>query len=331
MINKLKKKLKRYYIFQKIIQIKEKINIKKEFLKEYKYFYKYYKSSKKNIAQKEYIMLLHVHALEKGMTNKNPRPFGVDRVKALIDLITNFEKKEDSFAYSLSLGILNAYIDIYEKHNWKEKEEYIEVKNFLNKQNDDSKKAGTYVLRKQDILRDSKVDYLAFLTSRHSIRSFKDMPLKKDDIELAIKMAIMSPSACNRQMCKIWYIKNEDKINILKKHLSGLGNFNMDNKINFFVVTFDMNNCLFFSDRHDGRFNAGLMAMNFVNGLHSLGIGSCFLQFGNTLEDEMKLKEILEIPINDRIAIVIAAGYYEEETNITYSVRKDVKDIYFEK
>ena len=144
-------------------------------------------------------------------------------------------------------------------------------------------------------------------------------------------MAIMSSSACNRQMCKIWHILSKDKIEILKKSLSGLGNFNLDNNIDFFVITFDMNNCLFTSDRNDGRFNAGLIAMNFVNGLHSLGIGSCLLQFGNYLDDEVELKKVIGIPNNERIAIVIGAGYYDEEVKVTYSIRKNINDIYFEK
>lgn len=285
---------------------------------------------KPTISKKEYNMLLHIHALEKGMLNKKMRPFGVEKVKQLINLFN--EVNNNSFSCYLLIGILKAYVEVYEKNDWTENKEYLLVKQFLDEyKNKDFKKAGTYELNKNEILKDSKIDYLAFVSSRHSVRSFKDIPLEKADIEKAVKMTIMSPSACNRQMCKIWHITDRNKVEALKKRLSGLGNFNLNNNIDFFIITFDMNNCLFISDRHDGRFNTGLMAMNFVNGLHSLGIGSCFLQFGNYLDDEIELKKILEIPNNERISIVIGAGYYEDEIKVTHSKRKNINDIYFER
>ncbi len=328
---KLKERLKKYAIVKKIIKIREKRRIRKEFLKEYKYFYEYYNMPNPTNLKKQYKMLLNIHALEKGMLNKKMRPFGVEKVNQLIELFNEVDDK-DSYACTLTIGILKAYVDVYEKNGWSSNEEYIKVKNFLDEHiSNDFKKAGTYNLSKKEIMKDSEINYLAFLSGRHSVRSFKNIPLKEEDIKNAVNMAIMSPSACNRQMCKIWHIIDDNKIDVLKKHLSGLGNFNLDNKISFFIITFDMNNCLFLSDRHDGRFNAGLMAMNFVNGLHSLGIGSCFLQFGNTIDDEIEVKKVLGIPNNDRIAIVIAAGYYEDEVKVTYSVRKDINDIFFEK
>ena len=48
-------------------------------------------------------------------------------------------------------------------------------------------------------------------------------------------------------------------------------------------------------ERNQGWFNAGLVAMNFVNALHSLGIGSCFVQFGNSNQEEKDLKKLLNI------------------------------------
>ena len=74
--------------------------------------------------------------------------------------------------------------------------------------------------------------------------------------------------------------------------------------------------------------NAGFFSMNFVNGLHSLGIGSCFVQFGNSSKDEKKIKAMCHIPVNERIAVFIAAGYYSENSIIPLSSRKSLFDIY---
>ena len=68
--------------------------------------------------------------------------------------------------------------------------------------------------------------------------------------------------------------------------------------------------------------------MNFVNALHSLGIGSCFVQFGNSTKEEEKVKKIINIPKNERIAVFLATGYYNDKNLITASPRKNIKDIY---
>ena len=43
-------------------------------------------------------------------------------------------------------------------------------------------------------------------------------------------------------------------------------------------------------ERNQGYFNAGLFATNLINAFHSLGIGTCLIQFSNKVEDEEKLK-----------------------------------------
>lgn len=68
--------------------------------------------------------------------------------------------------------------------------------------------------------------------------------------------------------------------------------------------------------------------MNFVNALHSLGIGSCFIQFGNDYKEEKQLKQILNIPESEKISVIIAAGYYKDKSIIPYSSRKYRKEIY---
>lgn len=70
--------------------------------------------------------------------------------------------------------------------------------------------------------------------------------------------------------------------------------------------------------------------MNFINGLHARGIGSCCLQWSNKHAEDLKVRKALELQDSERIAVVIAAGYYLEETVIPCSVRKSVDDIYKE-
>ena len=77
-------------------------------------------------------------------------------------------------------------------------------------------------------------------------------------------------------------------------------------------------------------FNAGLVAVNFINALHSMGIGGCFLEFNNELEDELIIKKLLNIPQNEKIANSLAVGYYPNSTQVPRSCRKDIDSVYKE-
>ena len=52
-----------------------------------------------------------------------------------------------------------------------------------------------------------------------------------------------------------------------------------------------------------------MFSTNFVNALHSLGIGTCFIQFANSSNEVEKLKELNEIPSKERISVILYAGY----------------------
>ena len=140
-------------------------------------------------------------------------------------------------------------------------------------------------------------------------------------------MSIKTPTACNRQMCKIYYIESEKNKKIIEKYGQGLGLFDLKNA-NYFVITFDISANYFIGERNQGWFNAGLVTMNFVNALHSLGIGSCCIQFGNSFKEEIDFKKYLNIKESERIAVIITCGYYDNVMRIPYSSRKPIYDVY---
>ena len=277
-----------------LVILNKKIKFKKEYKKDYKFFLENYSYSNPTKSKIEYNMILEVHKLEKGMACINPRPFGVNKVKELMRLIIEYK-------------IISRFIS--KKRDF----DYIEV--------------GSFDLKKKDIIKDASIDYDKFLSSRRSIRNFSSTKLKKEDIEKAVKMAIKTPTACNRQMCKIYYINNDEKKDVVTKYAQGVGLFDLTN-VNYFIITFDISANYFIGERNQGWFNSGLFSMNFANALHSLGIGSCFIQFGNSFEEEEKLKKILNIPESERIAVILTAGYYDEISKIPYSTRKDFKEIF---
>ena len=323
----MKEKLKKIPF---LVILNKKIKFKKEYKKDYKFFLENYSYSNPTKSKIEYNMILEVHKLEKGMACINPRPFGVNKVKELMRLIIEYEKisNEKSYSYNLANSALLNYTKFYEEHGWKNTDEYKIISRFISKKRDfDYIEVGSFDLKKKAIIKDASIDYDKFLSSRRSIRNFSSTKLKKEDIEKAVKMAIKTPTACNRQMCKIYYINNDEKKDVVTKYAQGVGLFDLTN-VNYFIITFDISANYFIGERNQGWFNSGLFSMNFANALHSLGIGSCFIQFGNSFEEEEKLKKILNIPESERIAVILTAGYYDEISKIPYSTRKDLKEIF---
>lgn len=308
----------------------QNVMLRREYGYDRKFFYKNYSRSSESKNKIGYNCLLICHALEKGMSNKNPRRFGRAKVEGLIKLLGKYESYdnyEGDFAYINSISALRGYAAFYEARGWIDADEYGYVKQFL-KSREDVKdiSTGSYVLEKSDFEKDAKIDYRKFLASRHSIREFAKKRISENDIKKAVETAILSPSACNRQMCKVYYSTDKKIVDRIIKMGQGFSAFNKET-INPLVITFDINANSFVGERNQGWFNAGLFSMNLVNALHSQGIGSCFIQFGNKTSEEKELKKVLNIPTSERIAVIIAAGYYCDKNIVLCSPRKGVEEI----
>lgn len=325
---KIKESLKKNAFLRKIIKNKK---VKREYKKDYRHFISFYMENKETENQIEYEILLYVHSLEKGMSHKNLRPFGEKKVEDLISLLEKLqiESVQGSTSFKMGVSILKEWKNLYDLNEWEKSETYKKVEVFLKKIriNFEEVNVGTKIYNGSLYKDYQNYDYLEAISSRHSVRDFLKRSISNDDIEYCVKAAIKSPSACNRQMVKVYYIDTNTKKEALSNILMGLSGFNKEN-VNFFVFTYDVSAFSFYGERSQGLLNSGLFAMNFVNALHFKGIGSCFLQWGNTVAEEEKIKNILEIPENERIAIVLGAGYYVEKCLIPASERKKISEVF---
>ncbi len=59
------------------------------------------------------------------------------------------------------------------------------------------------------------------------LETFQKKKLDKETIDDVISSVIHTPSACNRQMCKIYFISSENMKEKVKNYAMGLGNFEL--------------------------------------------------------------------------------------------------------
>jgi len=305
--------------------------------REYYYDKNFYRihnmETEKTLNKLGYESIIHCHTLEKGMEHFELRPFAVQKTEHIMNIIkleSKFENYKNTFAYINGVNSLREYKKIYEEHNWTDKDEYKKVTNFLKDHEDvEKQKAGAYILTKKELENDYKIDYLKFVKSRHSLRNYKNETIKIEDVKAAVEMAKYSASACNRQYIKLhFYPSGKMRDNVIHYAL-GKGGLYLEG-VNTFVITFDVNGLVTVGERNQGYFNAGLYSTNLVNAFHSLGIGTCFIQFANSVKEEEELKKKNDIPEYERIAVILFAGYYDEKSIFAVSPRKDVKELLVE-
>lgn len=308
--------------------IGKKINIDSQFRQDARDFSKYYVEQAVKKGDFRYSILLLVHSLEKGMCMPNPRPYGLDKVKELIGYLNVYpEARREEFEYQLGVSILFAWADFFEKYNWQSEPAYNDVNAFLKDKNrGPGLQAGTKLYRPGDVFADAKV-YEEMFLSRHSVRDYQERKIDSADIQFALKCFVETPTACNRQMCRVYYIQNQEITDLLNRVVIGVPGFNKKT-VQYFLITYDLASFAYSGERQQGLFNAGLCTMNFINGLHAKGIGSCCLQWSNKYDQDVKVRKQLGLRDSERIGIVIGAGYYLEENAIPCSVRRDPEDIF---
>jgi nitroreductase len=67
--------------------------------------------------------------------------------------------------------------------------------------------------------------------------------------------------------------------------------------------------------------------MTLLNALHFNGIGACSLNWSVSNDKDMKIREILNIPENEVVLMIIACGYVPEKLSIASSPRKSANEI----
>lgn len=305
----------------------KKINIYKAFYYDAKDFSNNFIESAEKHNSYGYSIMLLVHSLEKGMCMKELRPFGAQKVSELIWMMKSYSKeKKSAFEYQLALSVLTSWKEFYELHGWQNEKGYKEVCAFLITEEKAILSAG-YRHFQSPISEFDFSEFESILLSRHSVRDFQDRELKMEDIHFAVKCFIEAPTACNRQMCKIYYIRDQEIKGLLDKVIIGVPGFNKPHT-SYFVITYDLAAFAYSGERQQGMFNAGLCTMNFINGLHAKGIGSCCLQWSNKHSEDVLVRNKLGLVKSERIGIVVGAGYYLDNSIIPCSVRRRQLDVF---
>ena len=270
------------------------------------------------------------HSLEKSMSMPNRKKnSGWLDAKKLFDLLNHSNPKKLDDLEILSLLTLKKYINY--KENKKNKNYFIFNK-FLErfKKVENTQYESGIKIKNKNFFNLGKIkNNEAFFKSRYSIRNFSNIKINKNLIDKAVKLAIKTPSVCNRQSWHIHHSSNKKIISNVLKFQSG--NRGFGNLIpNLVIVTTDLKSFLTGKEFYQQWIDGGMFSMSFIYALHSMGLATCPLNWSQDPITDRKIRKIIDIKENQSIIMMIAIGNYLKKTPVCISGKKESKKFWSE-
>lgn len=166
--------------------------------------------------------------------------------------------------------------------------------------------------------------YRIMFQTRKSIRNFSDGVPRESEIVDSISWALNSPSVCNRQSWRVWYVTDHtilEKILALQNGNAGFNNLNA-----LLVFGIDRRKFTLGTERNQPWIDGGIFAMSTVWALHAHGIGTCFLNWSTSPRHSRLLRRHLQVEEYIEFITLCAVGHFDKDTLVAISPRKKVID-----
>jgi nitroreductase len=175
----------------------------------------------------------------------------------------------------------------------------------------------------------SDVSYEQLVTlcrQRRSVRWFLDKPVPAQDIERAIAVASLAPSACNRQPFQFYSINQAQLAQDIGAIPMGTAGFS-NNFQSLIVVVGDLSCYPYERDRHVIYIDGSLASMQLMLALETLGLSSCVINWPDIEQYELRMANRLKLDKHQRPIMVIAVGYADPQGKIPFSQKKTTQQL----
>lgn len=172
----------------------------------------------------------------------------------------------------------------------------------------------------------SDIDYESLerlVKQRRSVRWFQQRPVERDLIDRALLLARQAPTACNRLPYEFRIYDDP----ALAREIAGIpfGTAGYaENVPAIAVVVGKLESYFSPRDRHAIYVDSSLASMQFLLGLETLGLSSCVINWPDFEPLEAKMQRRLGLDVSDRVVMLIAFGYADDDTLVPYSAKKEL-------
>jgi len=273
------------------------------------------------------------HIVEKGLTMPHRRlAFGRSAVLRLLRNVDEYEsrygKEESQIIQAASVvveywlmhrkAIEDGRVDFDERF-------MMELEDFVQRHDCRVNVGQTHITREM-FYKDRNSDFAAFSKARHTLRHYENRELTVERIAGAIKIALSTPSACNRQYCRVHCITDKAEIKKLLEIQDGNRGFG-DDADKLLIVTADMEGLLYPQERNDLYVNGGMFLMNLCYALYYHEIAHCVLNWSKTESEDLALRNIIAIKPSETVIAILTCGETPEEFDVAASLKKNIDEI----
>lgn len=165
--------------------------------------------------------------------------------------------------------------------------------------------------------------FTALCRQRRAVRWFSEQAVADADIDRAIEIASLAPSACNRQPFEFFVANDRKLAPAIAKYAGGTSGF-VDNIPCTIVVVGDLSAYPAERDRHVIYIDGSLAAMQLMLALETRGLSSCPINWPDLDVPEQKMAKRLGLKPYERPIMLIAVGYAAPDGMIPFSQKKRV-------
>lgn len=284
--------------------------------------------SKKNMnySHLEARLTKEYHSIEKGLSYKELRlGFGKQVLQNVIDLMTEYRRQGfplDSHVYQTAISNLEEYIAVHEQHDY-DVSSLKDTVETLKKGVNYGETGGVFYKTKDEVMKQSKMEFKEFSESRHSVRDYSGKPVSKETLDKVFELAKHTPSACNRQSWKIRVVSEPKLKKLIQANQNGNRGFG-DYIDKFIIVTGDTQYYDRLRERNQANIDGGMYAMNLLYALHYYDVAAVPLSASLNLQQESNLRKAFNISDSENFVMFIGIGNYVEEFKVPKSDRREV-------
>ncbi|WP_305612145.1 nitroreductase family protein [Methyloversatilis sp.] len=277
-------------------------------------------------------LLFQYHKLEKGLCIPGPkRAFGADPAHATLQILEEFRSvgyAADDPVYLGAIETLRAYRDRLRETSSPATDALVPM---IEAQLTESTKASdllsTPIAAVKGVGPEKMIALECLAIARRSVRSYQADAVSCEVLRRALVIAQMSPSACNRQPCRVHSYRTRKQIDELLALQNGNRGFG-HTVPTLLVLTAEASAFFDVSERNEPYIDGGLFAMSLLFALQAQGVASCCLNWCVPPESDGEAHRVGGIPVSERIIMFIAIGYPELDALVPRSPRRDIESIF---
>jgi len=266
----------------------------------------------------------NVHRIEKGLSYLNIKDTFAEEyiLETVVFLQEDYQKAAfDKNTRNWGIAVLNLYFEVCQHTEQIAKAYQIFQKLNLDNQDHDWT---PYISKNRPALSILPNDLLQLALRRRSIRYYLDRPVESSSIQEAMKIAALSPSACNRQSFKFLFFNQRNLVNQISQIPGGVSGYEIPSVI---IVIGRYRGYFDARDINVPIIDSSLASMAFIFALETLGLSSVCINWPNLPDREEKIRQLIHLEKDEFIVMLIGVGYPDPNGKIPYSAKKELNKI----